>query len=125
MRPIRRPPQEVGTGSGEARVRQTVESGVLVVEVALPGVDPVDDLDVTIGGGWLHVYAERYVACPPRGGQRHEHRLSTGAFAASVPLPAGVVEARVEAVYRAGTLEVRIPFDLSAPAPTTIPVTVA
>jgi HSP20 family protein len=109
------------SGAVSARLRQTVESNTLVIEVALPGVEPRDDIEVTIGGGWLHVYAEQRVAWSPPG----VRVPGAGVFAASVPLPPGVVEGAVQALYRAGTLEIRIPFDPTTPAQTTVPVEVA
>lgn len=104
-------PDEPVPEAVQARVRQTLDADALVVDVSLPEVDSADDVQVTIGGGWLHVYARRFVGPPAAGGTRPPCRLDAGAFAAAVPLPAGVVESDAEAVYAEGRLEVRIPFD--------------
>jgi HSP20 family protein len=45
-----------------------------------------------------------------------------GAFTRRLPLPAGVGEKDVEATYKAGVLEVRVPVDIKQAAATKIPI---
>lgn len=79
-------------------VEEWTEAGQLVVRAMLPGLDPDEDLDVSVGGGTLRIRAKRRVErCPVR------------TMACEFPLPSDVREDDVRAVYGHGVLEVRAP----------------
>jgi HSP20 family protein len=81
----------------------------LIVRLELPGVDPAQDVTVTVEDGVLIVRGER---------KRHEeikeedyYRMesSYGAFERHVPLPEGYEEKAIKAEYRDGVLEIVVP----------------
>ncbi len=98
------------------RVEEYREQGTLVVRAELPGIDPNEDVELTVADGMLHIEAER------REEEKTEEKgymlqeLRYGSFARSVPLPEGVSESDITATYKDGILEVRIPVPEPAPA---------
>jgi HSP20 family protein len=91
------------------RVEEYREDGTLVVRADLPGIDPGQDVEVTVAGGMLHIEAERRQEekREEKGYLRREVRY--GSLSRSLPLPEGVTEADITAVYKDGVLEIRIP----------------
>ena len=96
----------------------------LVVRVELPGMTP-DDLLVTVEDGALVIRGER----------KHDEELdekayyrmeaSYGAFERFIPLPERFEEAKIEAGYTDGVLEVIVPITPNAiekPSPKAIPI---
>jgi HSP20 family protein len=83
--------------------------GDLVIRAELPGIDPENDVEITLRDGLLTIRGER----------RHEERTSEngmsrfesafGSFERSVVLPQGVKEDDITAGYENGILEVVIP----------------
>jgi HSP20 family protein len=92
------------SGSQMMRVEETFEDGSFVVRAELPGVDPDQDVEISISDGVLHIKAERREET--REAQRSEFRY--GRFTRSVSLPAGANEDDVQATYKDGILTVRV-----------------
>ena len=108
------------------RVDELRENGTLVVRAELPGIDPDKDTELTVQNGMLHIRAERREEEETEENGYVRHETHYGSFFRTLPLPAGVSEADVEASYKDGVLEVRVPAPAPAPPPapiTTIPVT--
>lgn len=113
--PFRRPTlfgQELAT-EDIIRVDEYREDGDLVIRAELPGIDPDEDVELTVSDSMLRIEAERREEekVEEKGYVRHEIR--SGTFTRSLPLPEGVSEADVTASYKDGILEIRVP----APAP--------
>lgn len=92
------------------RIEDYFENGTYVLRAELPGMDPENDIHVTVQGEDLSVTAERAVI-------KHDKAHSEfayGAFARHVRLPAGADAGHCEASYDAGILEIRIPVHESA-----------
>ncbi|TNC21821.1 Hsp20/alpha crystallin family protein [Amycolatopsis alkalitolerans] len=87
------------------RVEDYVEDGTYVVRAELPGMDPKEDIHVTVERGELRLQAERKFVKHDRG----HTEFAYGTFARTVRLPEGADAAQVTAGYEAGVLEVRIP----------------
>lgn len=87
------------------KVDEYRENGTLVVRAELPGIDPDNDVELTVADGMLHIEAER------RDEEKTEEigELHYGSFSRSLPLPEGVTEADVTASYKDGILEIRVP----------------
>ncbi|UVS79443.1 Hsp20/alpha crystallin family protein [Actinokineospora sp. UTMC 2448] len=99
-------------GRHVVRVEDYQEDGQYVLRAELPGVDPAQDIDVSVDGNLLTVTAER-------SDSRHEKSHSEfryGSFGRSVRLPAGADPAGITASYEAGVLEVRVPITEASPA---------
>lgn len=107
-------------GASPVRVEDYVQDGSYVVRAELPGLDPEEDLAVTVSHGMLTIRADRHEATRSR--LHSEFRYGT--FTRSLTLPAGVDEASIEAVYDNGILEVSavISEDADDTASRTIPV---
>lgn len=95
------------------RVDEFQEDGTLVVKAELPGIDPEKDVELTVSDDLLHIQAERREEekIEEKGYVRRELRY--GSFTRTLPLPKGVSEADIQASYKDGILEIRVP----APAP--------
>lgn len=117
--PFRRPTlfgQELAT-EDVIRVDEYREDGDLVIRAELPGIDPDEDVELTVSDSMLRIEAERREEekVEEKGYVRHEIR--SGTFTRSLPLPEGVSEADVTASYKDGILEIRVPAPALEPAP--------
>jgi HSP20 family protein len=93
-------------GSHVMRVEDYVEDDQYVLRAELPGIDPDNDVELTVDNGVLTIKAERREE--KKEGGRSEFRY--GAFTRSVTLPSGADEDAVTASYDNGVLEVRVPI---------------
>jgi len=97
-------------------VEEYREDGTLVVRADLPGIDPDKDVELTIAGGMLHIEAERREEEKQEGKGYLRREVRYGSFSRSLPLPEGVTEADIAAIYKDGVLEIRIPEPTREPA---------
>ena len=105
------------------KVEQLVEDdGTMVVRAELPGLDPAEDVTVTVDDGRLTIAGRREERSEERekGAYRSEFRY--GRFERTVRLPAGARVDDVTAAYTDGILEVRVPVEASSSSATTIPI---
>jgi HSP20 family molecular chaperone IbpA len=86
------------------RVEDFVRDGSYVIRAELPGVDPDQDLEVTVAGGILTINAERREEFT----DKHRSEFRYGTFSRSVALPAGADEEHIEALYGHGILEITV-----------------
>jgi predicted unusual protein kinase regulating ubiquinone biosynthesis (AarF/ABC1/UbiB family)/HSP20 family molecular chaperone IbpA len=99
------------------RLEESVRDDRYVIRAELPGLDPENDIEVTVDGRVLTIRAER----------RHENQepnrseFRYGSLAREVRLPAGVDPADVAARYDKGVLEVSVPVVVK-PEGTRIPI---
>ena len=80
--------------------------------LALPGVDP-KDVDVEITGNVLTVSGERHPA-PAGEGQTQFSEIGYGRFERRFTLPARIDSGAVQASFRNGLLELRLPLEEAA-----------
>jgi len=94
---------------GWLRVEEFTDADTLVVRAELPGIDPDEDVELTVSRGTLRIRATRHERHEhtSKGGYRSEFRYGT--FERDLPLPEGVSGEDVTASYRDGILEVRVP----------------
>lgn len=104
------------------RMEQYRDDDALVVRGELPGLDPDEDVTITIADDVLTIAGERTERSKEErdGGYRSEFRY--GSFRRSVRLPAGAQVDDVTADYSNGILEVRVPIDLDESDVVNIPV---
>ena len=100
------------------RLEESVKDNRYVIRAELPGLDPVNDIEVTVDGRILTIRAERRQQ--DNGPYRSEFRY--GSLARTVRLPATVDAADVTARYDKGVLEVSVPVPVVKPEGTRIPV---
>lgn len=106
----------------DMRVEEFTDDGHLVVRAEIPGIDPDNDVEITVTDHMLNLRAQRRseTTTEDKKGYRSEFRY--GSFARSIRLPAGATEDDVHATYTDGILEVRIPVDAAEASAKKIPV---
>ena len=87
------------------RLEEAIRDNRYVIRAELPGLDPENDIEVTVDGRILTIRAERRQQ--DNGAYRSEFRY--GSLARAVKLPASVNAADVTARYDNGVLEVSVP----------------
>ena len=100
------------------RLEESIRDDRYVIRADLPGLDPENDIEVTVDGRILTIRAERRQQ--DTGPHRSEFRY--GSLARAVRLPARVDPADVAARYDKGVLEVTVPVRVIKPEGTRIPV---
>jgi HSP20 family protein len=103
------------------RLEETTRDECYVIRAELPGLDPENDIEVTVDGRTLTIRAERRQQ--DSGPYRSEFRY--GSLTRAVRLPARVDPADVTARYDKGVLEIRIPVGVVKPEGTRIPIAYA
>ena len=100
------------------RVEEVVRDGHYVIRAELSGLDPANDIEVTVDGRTLTIYAERW----QKDDEPHRTEFRYGPLIRSVRLPARVDAQDITASYRKGILEVSFPIPAAKPAGTRIPI---
>ena len=100
------------------------DDDVQVIRAELPGIDPDKDVELTVAGGMLRINAERRTEeqTEEKGVIRREMRY--GSFTRSLPLAEGATDEDIDASYKNGVLEIRVPVaqPVARPEPKMIPV---
>ena len=93
------------------RVEDYLEDDHYVVRAELPGVDPEQDVEVTVGEGTLTIQAER------REEHKEPHRseFRYGTLIRTLSLPERADTEHVTANYKKGILEVSVPVSQAGP----------
>ena len=101
-------------GRGIIAVDEFTEDGTLVVRAEMPGLDPDTDVEITVCDSELRIRAE-HTQTEERSGRYFQCReLRSGSFVRTIGLPEGVEPADVNASYKDGILEVRVPVPVSS-----------
>ncbi|MDI3329128.1 MAG: Hsp20/alpha crystallin family protein [Micrococcus sp.] len=101
---------------GMIRVEEESRENELCIRAELPGVDPDQDIDISVADGVLTITAER------RQEERHEDKegfrseFRYGSFYRSLPLPANATAEDISASYKDGVLEITVPVPQPADA---------
>jgi HSP20 family protein len=91
----------------------------------MAGMDPGKDVEVTVSDGMLRIAAERREEEKTEEKDYYRRELRYGSFSRDLPLPDGTTESDIQASYKDGILEIRVPVAKeAAPEPAKkIPVT--
>ena len=87
------------------RLEDETREGLYQVRAELPGVDPVEDIEVTVRDGQLTIKAERQSS-----ELTGRSEFSYGSFERTVSLPEGADEDEINATYDRGILTVSVPL---------------
>ena len=93
------------------RMEDETRDGLYLVRVELPGVDPIEDVNITVRDGQLTIKAERIQTDDTNG----RSEFSYGSFARTILLPAGADEDEIHATYDRGILTVSVTLSEDAP----------
>jgi len=88
------------------RLEDETREGLYQVRAELPGIDPVEDIEVTVRDGQLTIKAERSQSNETNG----RSEFSYGSFERTVTLPVGADEDDINATYDRGILTVSVPL---------------
>lgn len=88
------------------RLEDETKEGSYEVRAELPGVDPLEDVEVTVRDGRLTIKAVRTRAGESNG----LSEFSYGSFTRTLPLPEGAAEDDISATYDRGILTVSVPL---------------
>ena len=106
------------------RVEEYREEGTMVVRAEVPGIDPEQDVDITLVGNELQIDVRHQEKSEHKDKRGYRSEFRYGTFSRAVTLPGPVDENDIRASYNDGVLEVRIPVpDESAAASRKIPIT--
>jgi predicted unusual protein kinase regulating ubiquinone biosynthesis (AarF/ABC1/UbiB family)/HSP20 family molecular chaperone IbpA len=100
------------------RLEEAIRDDRCVIRAELPGLDPENDIEVTVDGRILTIRAERR----QEDDRPYRSEFRYGSIARAVRLPARVDAADVTARYDKGVLEISIPVRAVKPAGTQIPI---
>lgn len=106
-------------GAHGIRVEEGVTEGAFTLRAELPGIDPDNDVEISVEGDLLSIRAER----TSRTEDKRHSEFHYGALARTVRLPAGARTAEAKADYKDGILTVTVPVpEESGTGPRTISV---
>lgn len=88
------------------RLEDETRDALYLIRAELPGVDPIEDIEVTVRDGQLTIKAERTQSDETN--RRSE--FSYGSFARTIMLPIGADEDEISATYDRGILTVVVPL---------------
>ena len=100
------------------RLEDEMNDGRYEVRAEIPGLDPAEDVEVTVRDGLLTIKAER--TDKKEGSGRSE--FSYGSFERTITLPAGADEDDITATYDRGILTVSVGVNRAEPQPKRITV---
>jgi HSP20 family molecular chaperone IbpA len=86
------------------RIEDYAEGDQHVIRVELPGINPDEDLDITVDEGVLTIRAERSEQTT----DKQHSEFQYGSFVRAVRLPPGAREDQVKASYADGILTIRV-----------------
>lgn len=104
-------------------IEEFVEAGTCVIRAELPGIDPDNDIEITVSERMLHLSAKRQERKEDERPSGYHSEFRYGSFQRSIRLPEGATEADVKAAYKDGILEIRIPVPtIGAAVPTKVAI---
>ena len=103
-------------------VEQYRDGNELVIRAELPGVDPDENIDVSVVGDRLTIAAHREQSEESKSDEGSRSEFHYGAFRRIMSLPAGVSADDVAATYDDGILEVRVPVGEEETPATQVPI---
>jgi HSP20 family protein len=81
-----------------------------VVKAEAPGIDPDNDVDITLAGSQLQITVRREEKSEHKDKEGYRSEFRFGTFSRTVSLPAPVNQEDIRASYTDGVLEVRVPL---------------
>ncbi len=105
------------------RVEERREDDTVVIRAEIPGVDPDEDIDVSVADGRLAISARREQREETKTDDSLRSEFRYGSFQRIMSIPAGTKPADVKATYEDGILEVRVPVNEAIEAEAKVAIT--
>jgi HSP20 family protein len=105
------------------KLEEFMDGDTLVVKAEMPGLDPDKDVTIDVADHTLRIRAERRQETKTEDTTGYHSEFSYGMFSRTVPLPSTATDKDVEASYKDGILEVRVPVDKGQAEARRIPIT--
>ena len=80
----------------------------IAISVELPGMEP-DDINISIERNTLTISGEKQVDKEEKDKRYYRHERAYGSFYRSIPLPEEVDEDKIDAIFKSGVLQVKLP----------------
>jgi HSP20 family protein len=93
------------------RVEEYQEDGTYVIRAEAPGINPDEDIDLTVNNAMLRLDIRRRQKKKDEKRKRHHTEFTYGSFTRIITLPRKASEKNVTADYEDGILEVRVPLN--------------
>lgn len=100
------------------RIEDFMEEGAYVLRAELPGVNPEEDVEVSVENDMLTIRGERREETK----DKNHREFHYGSFMRTVSLPKGTDTEKITASYDDGVLEVRVPTAAKETPSVRIPV---
>jgi HSP20 family protein len=95
-------------GDAAIRVEEFEDDDKLIIRADVPGVNPDEDIEITMTDGMLRIMVQRKKESKHEGKRHYRSEFQYGSFVRTIALPAGATDNDVKADYRDGVLEVKI-----------------
>jgi HSP20 family molecular chaperone IbpA len=104
----------------------TRRDGELIVTAELPGIDPYEDVEITVDEDYLTIKGEKSEEKEVSEDHRYMYERTYGKFVRRVPIPEGVSADTIKANYTKGilTVKVTLPEDTKPAEPEKVKVEV-
>lgn len=102
-------PTRAAATENRMKVEQFRDNGDIVVRAEMPGLDPDNDVEVTVEDDIIRIAAERKEEKQEEGDGTYRSEFHYGSFERSFRLPKDADPEKIAADYDKGILEVRIP----------------
>lgn len=109
-------------GFEHIKVEEQLDDDAYVIRAEIPGVDPDEDIDISVENGRLTIKAEREKRVESEEADEFRSEFHYGSFRRTMTLPSAATADDVTATYEDGILEVRVPVDSAEPTATKIAV---
>jgi HSP20 family protein len=100
------------------RIEDFLEEGAYVVRAELPGIDPEQDVEVSVENDMLTIRGERREETK----EKNRREFHYGSFLRTIALPKNADAGNITASYTDGVLEVRVPTTTEVAPSVRIPV---
>lgn len=104
------PERFTGLTSG-IKVEEYMDGGDLVIRGEIPGVDPETDIEISVDNGRLSIRATREHKEEHEGEGSYRSEFHYGSYARTMTLPDGANTDKIEASYKDGILDLRVPIE--------------
>jgi HSP20 family protein len=104
----------------DIRIEEKIDGDRYVVRAELPGIDPEQDVQISLAGGDLRLHVERKEEHIEKGHTEFRY----GTFYRTIPLPGTAKTDTLSATYQDGILEISALVGEPGPSAKTIPITV-